>query len=424
MTLAIINGKIMANGKLEKANLLIENGRIAEVTDKALSGRDKINASGKIILPGLIDCHVHLREPGMIRKEDFRTGSMAAAAGGVTTVFEMPNTVPATTTLKNLKEKRELAGKAIVNYGLYVGATEDNSSELSSAKNVPGIKVYMGSSTGNMQVTNEAVRKAFGTGKKVVVHAEDESLIQKNAEKFKNERSSEIHAKIRNDETEISAVREAVRIAGKNRMHLTHLSAKGSLEIIKKLPNVSCDVTPHHLFLTYKELKNQGNFAKMNPALRSQEDVEALWAGINSGIVDCIATDHAPHAGEEKETGYWDAPAGVPGLETMLPLLLDAVNKGRITLEKVAELTSANPAKLFGLRNKGKIEPGMDADLTIVDMETERKIRNQELFTKCGWSPFAGRSLKGWPVTTIVNGKVVFNEGEIREIKAGEVEFG
>ena len=425
MTLAITNGKVITNGRLEKANLLIENGRIAEVTDKTVSATDRIDASGKIVLPGLIDCHVHLREPGMTNKEDFRTGSMAAAAGGVTSVFDMPNTIPATTTVANLEEKRELAARSIVNYGLYVGATEDNAEEIAAAKNVPGVKVYMGSSTGNMLLTDrDAIRKVFSMGKKVVVHAEDQSLMQKNAERFKNEKSPAVHAKIRSSETETSAVRQAVGIAGGNRIHLTHVSAKGSIEIIKGLQNVSCDVTPHHLFLTHEELKKQGNFAKMNPALRSQEDVNALWTGINEGIVDCIATDHAPHSKDDKEADYRDAPAGVPGLETMLPLLLDAVNKGRITLEKVAELTSASPARLFGLKSKGKIAAGMDADLVIADMETEREVKNEELFTKCGWSPFAGRNLRGWPVTTIVNGKIIFNEGETCDVKAREVEFG
>ena len=424
MTLAITNAQVMINGTLQKRNILIEDRMIVELTEKKVNSGERINASGKIILPGLIDCHVHLREPGMTHKEDFRSGSMAAVAGGVTTVFDMPNTLPQTTSIADLEEKRELAVKSIVNYGLYVGATGHNSRQIAEAKNVPGIKLYMGSSTGNMLLTDrEAIAKVFKTGKRVVVHAEDELIIRKNAKKFKKEKSPEVHAKIRNGGTETSAVRQAVEIAGGSMTHLTHLSTGESLQIAGSLSNVSCDVTPHHLFMNHEELKRLGNFAKMNPALRTQKEVDALWAGINSGAVDCIATDHAPHTRDEKEADYDEAPAGVPGLETMLPLLLDAVNKGRITLEKVVQLTSANPARIFGVKDKGKIKVGMDADLTIIDMKKEKEVKNEELFTKCGWSPFAGRNLKGWPVTTIVNGKIVFDEEEIQYAKAREVEF-
>jgi dihydroorotase len=413
MTLTIANGKVFVNGSLESKNIVIENGKIVEISNN-VSG-EKINAEGKVVLPGLIDCHVHLREPGLTEKEDFKTGTMAAAAGGVTTVLEMPNTDPAVTTIKILDTKREIAKeKAVVNYGFWFGATNDNLDEIKKIKGVAGIKVYMGSSTGNMLVDNkEKIKNIFNIGKTVIVHAENEALMQKNAEKYKKENGSVIHAKIRNGETEYTAVREAVSIAEScdnlKRLHLTHTSTKESLEIIKEAKgkiNLSCDVTPHHLFLDYEELKKQGNFVKMNPALRGKEDVEALWEGINDGTVDCIGTDHAPHTIDEKEADYWEAPAGVPGLETMLPLLLDAVGKGRLTLKKLVELTSENPAKLFGIKNKGKIEVGYDADLVIVDMSKTKEVKNEELFTKCKWSPFNGWKIKGWPITTIVNGEV------------------
>ncbi|MAG15946.1 dihydroorotase [Candidatus Woesearchaeota archaeon] len=428
MTLSILKGKVLVKGKLENRNILIEDGKIIEVTEDTVSSNDKINAEGKIILPGLIDCHVHLREPGLTQKEDFKTGSMAAAAGGVTSVFEMPNTNPATTTLQLLQEKKELAKKSIVNYGLYMGATTDNIEEIKKAENIAGVKLYMGSSTGNLLVTDkEAIKNVFDSGKTVVVHAEDEELMNKNAEHYKDEKDPVIHAKIRSNEVEATAIKSAVLMVGNNKVHFTHTSTKESMEIIKEAKknnsNISCDVTPHHLFLTYEELKTQRNFAKMNPALRNKEDVEALWKAIDEGIVDCIATDHAGHTKDEKEADYWEAPSGVPGLETMLPLLLDAVNKGRITLEKVTELTSINPAKIFGVKNKGKIEKGYDADLVIVDMNMEKEIKNEELFTKCGWSPFNGWKLKGWPVTTIVNGNIVFDDGEISEANGKEVEF-
>ena len=239
MTLAITNAQVMINGTLQKRNILIEDRMIVELTEKKVNSGETINASGKIILPGLIDCHVHLREPGMTHKEDFRSGSMAAVAGGVTTVFDMPNTLPQTTSIADLEEKRELAVKSIVNYGLYVGATGHNSRQIAEAKNVPGIKLYMGSSTGNMLLTDrEAIAKVFKTGKRVVVHAEDELIIRKNAKKFKKEKSPEVHAKIRNGGTETSAVRQAVEIAGGSMTHLTHLSTGESLQIAGSLSNV------------------------------------------------------------------------------------------------------------------------------------------------------------------------------------------
>lgn len=430
MTLTIANGHILLNGKLEKKNIIIENGKITEISNSSMG--ERINADGKIILPGLIDIHVHLREPGMTYKEDFRTGTMAAAAGGVTTVFDMPNTKPATTTALLLEEKRQTAAeKAIVNYGLYMGATTENIMEIKKARNTAGVKLYMGSSTGNLLVTDAtAIKNFLGSGKTTIIHAEDEELMKKNSEKYKNEHSPTIHAKIRNDEVEANAVKNAISIlksaSDVKRAHFTHTSTAKSIEILKeakKKQPVSCDATPHHLFLTYEELKKQGNFAKMNPALRGKEDVEALWKGIENGVVDCIATDHAPHTIEEKEADYWEAPAGVPGLETMLPLLLDAANKKRITLEKVAELTSEKPAKLFGIQNKGKIAAGYDADLVITDMNKTKTVANEELFTKCGWSPFNGWKLKGWPLITIVNGEIVYNEGEITITKGREVKF-
>jgi dihydroorotase len=421
MSLSIINGKVMINGKLESKNILVEDGKIKDIGDS--SDGEVLNAEGRIILPGLIDCHVHLREPGLTNKEDFLTGTKAAAAGGVTTILEMPNTVPPTTTVKNLKQKKKRAQKAIVNYGIYMGALGDNADEIKKATNIAGVKLYMGASTGNMVVTDKkTIKELFSSGRMIVVHAEDELLMQKNSEEYKNSKDASVHVKIRTNETETKAVKEALEIAGDERVHITHVSTKESVELLRK-SNASCDVTPHHLFLTEKELEKQGNFAKMNPPLRSFEDVEALWQGINEGVINCVATDHAPHLKEEKKADYWKAPAGVPGLETMLPLLLDAVNKGKIKLKKVAELTSFNPAKLFGIKNKGKIEIGMDADLVIVDMEKEKEVKNEELFTKCKWSPFNGWKLKGWPVTTIVNGQIVYNEGKISDLKGREVEF-
>ncbi len=420
MTLTIKNAHILLNGKLEKKNILIDDGKITAINNS--SGGETLDATGRIILPGLIDIHVHLREPGMTQKEDVKSGTQAAAAGGVTTVFEMPNTKPATTTLKFLHDKRELyKEKSVVNYGLYMGATANNLKEATSARNIPGIKLYMGSTTGDLVVTDKKkIAEFFNSGKKIVIHAEDETLMKKNMEKYKSETNPFIHAKIRDNEVAAAAVGEALMLGGN--IHVTHSSTAAEMKMIKA-KGITCDVTPHHLFLNNEELKKQGNFAKMNPPLRSKEDAVALWTAIAGGTVSCIATDHAPHTVEEKEAGYWQAPSGVPGLETMLPLLLDAVNKKRLTLQKMVELTSANPANIFGMKNKGRIAVGYDADLVIVDMDKVKEIKNEELFTKCKWSPFNGWKLKGCIETTIVNGKIIYDNEEVEGKNGREVDF-
>ena len=425
MRLAIENGLAVVEDEILKKNIEIEDGKIKKISDQTLNCEQTIDASGKIILPGLIDVHVHLREPGLTQKEDVLTGTSAAAAGGVTSVFEMPNTNPATTTLGLLDQKRELLKeKSLVNYGIYMGATSQNMEELRKAENVPGIKIYMGSSTGDLLLTDEkAISEVMKTGRKIVIHAEDEELINANSEKLKNEDSPEIHSKIRTDEVEASAITKATALSeSPEKLHFTHVSSRKGLELIKKAGS-TFDVTPHHLFLTEDALKTQGNFAKMNPALKSEEDRESLWNAVLEGNRVCIATDHAGHTVEEKSTDYWIAPSGIAGLETMLPLLLNAVNENKISLIQVVKLTSGNPAEIFGVKNKGKIREGFDADLVIVDMEKEKTVANEKLFAKCKWSPFNGWTLKGWPFATIVNGQIAFTENSVKKSRGKEVEF-
>lgn len=427
--LLIKNSKVYIGYEFLERNILVgDDGKIKKIAVAAelkSDGAEVIDAAIKYALPGLIDVHVHCREPGMEWKEDFRTASMAAAAGGVTTMFDMPNTKPPTTTVQLLEEKRKLAAaRCLVNYGFYIGATAGNIDEIAKAENVAGVKLYMGSTTGDLAVTDEnAIKKIFGSGKIVVAHAEDEQLIKKNSDRYKDDSKPEIHAKIRNNEVAVTAVKEALRLAQDcniKRLHITHSSTKEEMLLIneakKKMP-LSCDVTPHHLFLTADEMKRQDNFAKMNPPLRNKADVEALWQAISYGVVDCIATDHAPHTIEEKEQDYWKAPSGVPGLETMLPLLLDAVNKNRLSLQRLVQLTSENPAAMFGIKGKGKLAVGMDADITIVDLAEWKTIKNDDMLTKCGWTPFDGWKVKGAVATTIVNGNVIYSNGEITEEK-------
>jgi dihydroorotase len=418
----IKHGKVFYKGALIDKDIFIEGGRIVE----HCSG-EVFDASGLVVLPGMIDCHVHFREPGSTQKEDFLSGSRAAAKGGVTTIIDMPNNNPPITTAEALEQKRQLAKKSIVNYGFYFGATSDNIAEINKAKNVAGVKVYMGASTGSLLVAEEAaLHKIFLCGRLITVHAEDEAMIKKNEERYRNEHNPEIHCKIRSNEVAASAVRKAIEIARSHntRLHIAHVSTKEELALIAGAKNVTCEATPHHLFLTSAAMKKMGNFAKMNPPLRSKEDVDALWLAINDGIITCIATDHAPHTKEEKQQDYWKAPAGVPGVETMLPLMMNAANEGKISLQQVVKLCSENPAKLFGLEKKGSIEEGFDADLVIVDLKKEETIKNSTIASKCGWTPFDGMKVLGSVIATVVNGKIAYNRGSFFESEGREVHYG
>ncbi len=437
--LLIKNCKVLVNGEfLERSILVGDGGEIAKIAVaselKSAAADEVIDAAGKYALPGVIDVHVHCREPGMTQKEDFFTASKAAAAGGVTTIFDMPNTKPATTTVALLEEKRKLAAaKCIVNYGFHFGATADNLDEIKKARNIAAVKVYMGSSTGNLLVTDEkTLNDIFGSGKRVMAHAENEEMIKANEEKYRGYNDgAKLHLKIRENSVAAKAVDRAIAIGRKHgtRLHICHMSTKEEAVIIatakKSYAALSCEATPHHLFLTADSAETMKNYAKVNPPLRTKEDVAALWNAINNGIVDMIATDHAPHLPEEKEQDYWTAPAGMPGLQTMLPLMLDAVNKNRLSLQQLIKLTSENPAAVFGIKGKGKLAVGMDADITLVDMHKEKTIKNEDMLSKCGWTPFDKWKVKGVVAATIVNGNIICSDGETVEekIKGKEVMF-
>jgi dihydroorotase len=424
--------KVLRGGRLVDSTILIDQGRIAAIDKPMPYGADRVSAEGHLVMPGAIDVHVHLRTPGAEHKEDVKTGSMAAAKGGVTTIFDMPNTKPATTTVEFLEQKRSLFnGKSYVNYAFYLGATPENADEIRRAQNIAGVKVYMGSSTGDLLVANDdALFKTFeaarDAGVPVVAHAENEDLINLLSHRAKQSGRSDsaVHSEIRPPVAAAEAASRAAIISKHvgNRLHLTHVSTRQELHVVRlALGRVTCDVTPHHLFLDDSAYPELGNFGRMNPPLRNAADRESILKSID--IVTCVATDHAPHTREEKEKPYWEAPSGVPGLETMLPLLLDAASKGRISLPEVQRLTSEGPARAWGLANKGRVEEGADADLVIVDLNAENVVSNSELVTKAGWSPFAGRVLKGWPVATLVSGEFVFNAGLFGAPTGKEIQF-
>lgn len=364
-----------------------------------------------ITIPALIDPHVHFRTPGSEHKEDWITGVQAALAGGVTTVFDMPNTSPATTSLELVRVKKVLITNALqksgqqIRFHLYLGATENNVGELAAAKNeIVGVKLFMGASTGNLQVENTEAQEAFFAecgrlGIPLAVHAEDEATLQNAKKKYaEKELSITDHSIIRPVEAAVIAVERACALAAKyhTRLYILHVSTEAELEIIraakKRGVNVYAEVTPHHLFLTTNDYARLGTLGQMNPPLRSERDQAALWAALLDGTIDTIGTDHAPHTLEEKQQPYGKAPSGVPGIETYLALLLDAHQNGKLTLNDITRLTRTNAQKIFHLPD--------NSDTVTVDLELTKTIKNEDLFTKCQWSPFAGQTLTGWPILT------------------------
>lgn len=435
--LIVEGGRIFHRGEFIEAGIAVDGGRIVKIARKASLPKadEKVGASGLYVLPGVIDVHVHVRDLKQKREEDWRSASEAAAAGGVTSILAMPNTNPPITSVAALTEYKKIASKkSIVDYGVYIGATNGNSDEIIKAKDACGVKVYMGSSTGELLVNSDkALADSFASAKNahkiVCVHAEDETRIQAKilaVEKKSREVAPSVHSVIRDPECARRAVEKAINISDKtgNRLHVCHVSTRDELVVIaearrKGLP-VSCEVTPHHLFLSEKDYDNS-NKLKVNPPLRGKNDVSSLWGALQEGMIDCVATDHAPHLLEEKEEDYWNAPAGVPGLETMLPLLLDSCVKRMIQVPQLVRLVSENPAKLFGLKEKGVIKEGFDADFVVVDFKKTLRIKGDSLKTKCAWTPFEGRSVQAVPVQTIVRGNTVYRDGDTIPNKGVEV---
>ena len=380
------------------------------------AGEEVIEASGRLVLPGLIDSHVHFREPGGTHKEDFFTGTLAALAGGVTTILDMPNTQPPTDSRERLAEKAALAAsKAIVDYGFYLGATESNVEEAAAASDaVAALKLYMGSSTGSLLVTEFApLYRHFSTfplHKPIVVHAEDEQSLRYFAAlhpRDHNQARPALSAQI--------AVSRALAIAEKTgrALHIAHTTTARELELIREAKqkgvHVTCEVTPLHLFLSEEDQHRLGNFGKVNPPLRSASDRAALWTYLDT--IDTIATDHAPHTRAEKNQPYEQAPSGMPGVQTMLPLLLTAASEGKVTLNGIVKRCVAHPARIFGLKTKGALEIGKDADIVLVNPDVEYELTDEQMLSKCGWTPFAGRKIRGRIEQVFLRGSPAYDRG-------------
>jgi dihydroorotase (multifunctional complex type) len=380
------------------------------------AGEEVIDAGGRLVLPGLIDSHVHFRDPGGTHKEDFLTGTQAALAGGVTTILDMPNTQPPTVNRERLAEKAALAAeKAVVDYGFYLGATESNVEEAATASDAAvALKLYMGFSTGSLLVTEFApLYRHFSTfplHKPIVVHAEDEQSLKYFAAlhpRDHNHARPALSAQI--------AVSRALAIAEKTgrALHIAHTTTARELELIREAKqkgvHVTCEVTPLHLFLSEEDQHRLGNFGKVNPPLRSESDRAALWTHFDT--IDTIATDHAPHTRAEKNQPYEQAPSGMPGVQTMLPLLLTAASEGMVTLNEIVKRCVVHPARIFGLKTKGALEIGKDADIVLVNPRVEYELTDEQMLSKCGWTPFAGRKVTGRIEQVFLRGSPAYERG-------------
>ena len=433
--LIIRQANIVSSEKTYTADILIRNGKFVNIEPHiSHSAGKEIDAKGLYLIPGVLDPQVHFRDPGMTWKEDLETGSKAAVAGGVTSFFEMPNTNPATINAKEIKAKKQLAAtKSLANFNFFIGATSYNVDELNETPNVCGIKIFMGSSTGDLLVYRpNDLESIFSNGTRLIaVHAEDEERLRLNTEKYKGTDNVKDHENIRDIETAVLATRQAISLSRRfqRRLHILHMTTAEEVAILreeKKLGPITAEVCPQHFILHSPDVYERlGTFAQMNPPLREKRHGEALWQALKDGIIDCIATDHAPHTIEEKEQPYGKAPSGMPGVETSLPLMLDRANQGLCSINDVVKWMCENPVNIYNVKDKGYIKKHYDADFVLVDMDKEKVVKNGELQTKVNWSPYDGMKLKGWPVMTFVNGNLVFKEGEFfTEKKGKEIKIG
>ncbi|MCO8246885.1 MULTISPECIES: dihydroorotase [unclassified Haladaptatus] len=412
-----IRNATLPSGSRRDVRIDTDAGRISAVGSSLTESGEVVDATGKLLLPGAIDAHVHFRQPGFSHKETWETGSKSAAAGGVTTVVDQPNTNPPTVDAASFDEKAELAAKSYVDYGINGGVTPDwNPDELFEKPILALGEVFLADSTGKMGIEEDlfrvAVERATDNYVVVTVHAENADLFDSDA---KSRDDADAWSAYRTAEAEADAVERACKIGNDldARLHIAHTSTPEGIDVAKDA-GATCEVTPHHMFLSRDHLDELGTFGRMNPPLRSEERREEVFARVANGTVDMIATDHAPHTREEKDAGIWDAPSGVPGVETMLPLLLEQARNGNLSYERVADLTARNPSKVFGLPRKGRIEEGRMADLVLVDPDESREIRADDLHTNCDWTPFEGW-MGVFPEMTMVRGHVVFEDGEFGE---------
>lgn len=428
--LILRGGMVATPSGVVGTDLGIQSGRIAAIGDLSrASGAEVFDVKGLHVLPGVIDTQVHFREPGNEHKEDFESGSRAAVLGGVTAVFEMPNTNPPATTRLAINDKFTRAkGRMHCDYAFYVGATPQTIGALGLLEQIPGVagvKAFLGSSTGTLLLSEEDDILAMlkGGRRRVAVHSEDEARLHER-KSLATPGDPRTHPFWRDVETARLSTERVLRLAREagRRIHVLHVTAEEELPLLADARDLATmEVTPQHLTLAAPECYERlGTYAQMNPPIRESRHREALWRAVREGLADVIGSDHAPHTREEKEKTYPDTPSGMPGVQTLVTIMLDHVNAGRLTLERFVDLTSAGPARVFGIAGKGRIARGYDADFTIVDLKAKRKIENSWIASKCGWTPFDGMMTTGWPVATIIRGQVVMRDGALLAAGRGE----
>ncbi|HEV7694123.1 MAG TPA: dihydroorotase [Hyphomonadaceae bacterium] len=428
--LIIKGGTVATPGGIGPTDVGVIHGKIAAIGTFAESQAGEVfHAEGLHVLPGVIDSQVHFREPGLEWKEDLETGSRSAALGGVTCVFEMPNTDPSTTTPEMMTDKLARAkGRMHTDHAFYAGATHDNQKELQDMERMPGccgVKVFMGASTGQLLVEDdEGVERVLNAiTRRAAFHSEDEYRLQ-DRKKLAVQGDWTSHPVVRDAEAAISSTRRLLRLARKTgkRIHVLHVTTGEEMEMLAEAKDLAtCEVTPQHLTLVgpddYVRLKG---YAQMNPPIRDAHHRAALWKAVNQGIPDVLGSDHAPHTKEEKARPYPASPSGMPGVQTLVPVMLTHVVDGKMSLERFIELTSAGPQRVFGIAGKGRIAQGYDADFSIIDMKAKKTITNEWSKSRCGWTPFEGMEAKAWPVATFIRGTMVMGEGQLLAPGRGE----
>ncbi len=428
--LIIRNADILNHAGRGRGDIGITGGRFAAFGDLSqATAADVFDATGLLAMPGVIDTQVHFREPGMEWKEDLETGSQAAVMGGVVAVFEMPNTIPNTTNADIFADKLKRAHHRMhCDHAFYVGGTHENVQELGQLERIPGccgVKVFMGASTGTLLIADDAGVAAVlkNVNRRATFHSEDEYRL---AERRPLAREGDwtSHDFVRDAQTAIQSTHRLVRLAREagKRIHVLHVTTREEIEFLAENKDIATvELTPQHLTLVapeaYERLKG---FAQMNPPIRDQYHVDGLWRGISQGVADVLGSDHAPHTIEEKEKPYPASPSGMPGVQTLLPVMLDHVAQGRMSLERLVDLTSAGAQRVFGVANKGRMAEGYDGDVTLVDLKAKRILRHEDMRSRCGWTPFDGMEVTGWPKATIIRGRVVMRDDEIVNPSQGE----
>ncbi len=423
LDLVLSNGTVWMPGGPVETDVGVRDGVVVAFGNLAGQGTETLECSGQTILPGVIDTQVHFREPGLEHKEDLETGTRGAVLGGVTGIFEMPNTKPGTTDAAALADKLSRAeGRAWCDHAFFMGAATDNIDHLAEYEKLPGcagIKVFMGSSTGNLLVAeDDDVARVLANGsRRVAVHCEDEHRLKERWAMVKDGASVHLHAEWRDEETALRATQRLVRLAeaAGRRVHVLHVTTAEEMEFLAAHKDyATVEATPQHLTLAAPDAYDRlGTKAQMNPPIRSARHRDALWKAIAEGVVDVIGSDHAPHTLEEKSQPYPQSPSGMTGVQTLVPVMLTHVAEGRLSLARFVDLTSAGPARIYNIRGKGRIALGYEADFTVVDLKAEHTISDRWIASRAGWTPFDGFQTKGWATATVVRGHVVMRENEL-----------